>query len=102
MGINRIRQSPCGDRWDGLAGDRVTQWITQTTCGLVPCGDQFHANRRSLRGFGLSSVRAIRRTGNAVAHHLAKEGCENKVSKTWLGIPLAFIVSTMEKDLSVS
>jgi hypothetical protein len=36
-----------------------------------------------LRGFGDSSVRAVRRTANKAAHLLAKEGCVNKLCNVW-------------------
>jgi ribonuclease HI len=40
-----------------------------------------------LRSFDDYSVRHVRRSGNGVAHLLAKYGCENKMSRVWANPP---------------
>jgi hypothetical protein len=35
---------------------------------------------------------------NEVAHMLAKDGCENKVCKTWLEVPPRYIVDLLASD----
>jgi ribonuclease HI len=47
-----------------------------------------------LRSFEDYSVRHVRRSGNGVAHLLAKYGCENKISRVWVNPP-DWIVSTL-------
>jgi hypothetical protein len=32
---------------------------------------------------------------------LAKEGCENKLSRFWLGVPLVVLVNFLDSDVSV-
>jgi ribonuclease HI len=54
-----------------------------------------------LRGFEEGMAQAVRRTANSAAHILAKEGCENNVSRIWLGVPPAFIVNILDVDVSV-
>jgi hypothetical protein len=54
-----------------------------------------------LKGFEDASVCVVRRTPNVVAHVLAKEGRENKVSSFWLDIPLASIVKNLVLDVLV-
>jgi ribonuclease HI len=51
-----------------------------------------------LRSFGDTSVRAVRRSANVSAHVLAKEGCENKLLKTWFGIAPDCIVNQLVLD----
>jgi hypothetical protein len=54
-----------------------------------------------LGGFDEITVWAVRRTADVVAHVLAKEGCENKLSRFWLGVPPAVIVNSLDSDVSV-
>jgi ribonuclease HI len=54
-----------------------------------------------LRAFEEGIVQAIRRTANSDAHSLAKEGCENNVSRLWHGVPSAFIVNILTLDVSM-
>jgi hypothetical protein len=53
-----------------------------------------------LRGFEEGMAQVVRRTANSAAHILAKEGCENNVSRIWLGVPPAFIVNILDVDVS--
>jgi ribonuclease HI len=39
-----------------------------------------------LRGFDVSSVRAVRRSANEVAHIIAKLGCDNKICNSWFEV----------------
>jgi ribonuclease HI len=55
-----------------------------------------------MAGFEEITVRAVRRRANKVAHVLAKEGCDNKLSRSWLGVPPAVIVSVLDSDVSVN
>lgn len=55
-----------------------------------------------LQGFDEGMAQVVRRTANSAAHNLVKEGCENNVSRTWLGIPPAFIVNVLNSDVLVS
>jgi ribonuclease HI len=55
-----------------------------------------------LRGFDEGMAQVVRRTANSAAHSLAKEGCENNVSRVWLGVPPALIVNVLNLDISVS
>lgn len=48
--------------------------------------------------FDQVQVRAVRRTANVVAHKLAKEGCVNKLCKTWFSSPPDCIVSALVVD----
>jgi ribonuclease HI len=51
-----------------------------------------------LRSFDVSSVRAVRRTTNEVAHVLAKLGCENKISNSWFGLVHAAVENHLVLD----
>jgi ribonuclease HI len=55
-----------------------------------------------LRGFDEGMAQVVRRTANSAAHSLAKEGCENNVSRIWLGVPPAVIVNVLNLDALVS
>jgi hypothetical protein len=52
-----------------------------------------------LGSFDEITMRVVRPMENEVAHVLAKEGCENKVSRSWLGVPPAAIaIFSKKKD----
>jgi hypothetical protein len=51
-----------------------------------------------LREFEASSINHVRRLGNVVAHRLAKEGCANKVSDSWMGHPPEFVMNLLVLD----
>jgi ribonuclease HI len=55
-----------------------------------------------LGSFSETAVCVVRRTANAVAHALAKNGCDNKLCKIWLVVPSAGIVNTLVSDVSVN
>lgn len=55
--------------------------------------------KRAMRQFHRCSVRSVRRTANVVAHNLAREGCSNKLRKTWLGNPPECVISALARDL---
>ena len=40
-----------------------------------------------LSGFEGYELRQVRRIANEVAHRLAKNGCDNKLCKVWVGVP---------------
>ena len=54
--------------------------------------------KRALSDFADHSVIHVRRTGNEVAHKLAKVGCGNNVCNTWLGSPPDCCVSLLALD----
>ena len=54
-----------------------------------------------LMGFDEFPVKHVRRTGNVVAHRLAKEGCENKMCNAWLESPPSWLMNLLDSDLSV-
>jgi hypothetical protein len=55
--------------------------------------------RSILRSFDGFEVRMVRRTANEAAHLLAKDSCDNKVSRCWLGDPPVTTVSRLDLDL---
>jgi hypothetical protein len=48
-----------------------------------------------LSSFEKSLVQAVRRSVNGAAHILAKTGCENKINRSWLGVPPAIVVAAL-------
>uniref|UniRef100_A0ACD5X542 Uncharacterized protein n=1 Tax=Avena sativa TaxID=4498 RepID=A0ACD5X542_AVESA len=50
---------------------------------LSSLGPIFEEVKTMIRDFLSCEVRAVRRTCNFVAHKLAREGCKNKICKTW-------------------
>jgi hypothetical protein len=44
------------------------------------------------------SVRHVHRSGNKVAHLLAKVGCENKVCNAWVGTPPDLVVRILASE----
>jgi ribonuclease HI len=51
-----------------------------------------------LQSFVDHSVRHVRRSGNKVAHLLAKVGCKNKVCNVWVGSPPDLVVSILASE----
>jgi hypothetical protein len=51
-----------------------------------------------LSKFEVSSINHVRRTSNEVAHRLAKDGCGNEVSNSWLGHPPAYVMNRLVLD----
>jgi ribonuclease HI len=51
-----------------------------------------------LSGFEDHSVRHVRRSGNGVAHCLAKLGCSNNICNSWLGSPPGCIVTLLASE----
>jgi ribonuclease HI len=54
-----------------------------------------------LKDFADHSIRHVRRTGNKVAHCLARFGCENKCSEVWEGVPPDFLVTVLAPECAV-
>jgi hypothetical protein len=54
-----------------------------------------------LGSFDEITMRVVRPMENEVAHVLAKEGCENKVSRSWLGVPPAAIAIFSKKKIFI-
>jgi ribonuclease HI len=54
-----------------------------------------------LGGFEKSSVIHVRRRCNGIAHYLAKEGRNNKYSKTWLGVFPVDVMNLLALDSGV-
>jgi ribonuclease HI len=48
-----------------------------------------------LKDFADHSVRHVRRTGNKVAHELARYGCENKCCEVWGIDPPDFLITVL-------
>jgi hypothetical protein len=46
--------------------------------------------------------RSVRRIANGAAHLLAKEGCENKCNRAWMGSPPSSIEGHLVKDVVIS
>jgi ribonuclease HI len=57
--------------------------------------------RSTLGSFEYHLVRVVKRMANEAAHLVAKYCCDNKSSRTWLGVPPVFIVSRLDKDMVV-
>jgi hypothetical protein len=57
--------------------------------------------KQLLKGFDDFSVVHVRRTGNVVAHSLAKEGCKNKSTVSWVGVLPEFVMNLMAVDAGV-
>jgi ribonuclease HI len=57
--------------------------------------------KQLLKGFDDFSVVHVRRTGNVVAHSLAKEGCKNKSTLSWVGVLPEFVMNLMAVDAGV-
>jgi ribonuclease HI len=55
-----------------------------------------------LQSFEEVIVRSLRRTANGAAHLLAKEGCENKCNRAWMGSPPSSIEGHLVKDVVIS
>jgi ribonuclease HI len=55
-----------------------------------------------LSRFEESSISVVRHSANGAAHILAKDGCENKINRIWLGVPAASIVNSIVSDVSVN
>jgi hypothetical protein len=53
-----------------------------------------------LRDFAEVGVRHARRSCNGAAHRLAKDGCVNKLCKTWVGVPPGYLVDILASDSS--
>jgi hypothetical protein len=51
--------------------------------------------------FEASSILHVRRSGNEVAHRLAKEGCSNKVEDSWLDSPPEFVMNLLVLNVVV-
>jgi ribonuclease HI len=54
-----------------------------------------------LKDFADHSIRHVRRTGNKVAHCLARFGCENKCSEVWEGVPPDFLVTVLAHECAI-
>jgi hypothetical protein len=54
-----------------------------------------------LKDFADHSVRHVRRTGNKVAHYLARFGCENKCCEVWENAPPDFLVPVLAPECAV-
>jgi ribonuclease HI len=57
--------------------------------------------KKMLDEFEASSILHVRRSGNKIAHRLAKEGCSNKVEDSWLGSPPEFVMNLLVLDADV-
>jgi hypothetical protein len=53
-----------------------------------------------LQSFEDSRV-VLRRTANKVTHDLAREGCRNKLCKTWFQVPPAFVSSVVAPECTM-
>jgi ribonuclease HI len=53
-----------------------------------------------LRDFAEVGVRHASRSCNGAAHSLAKDGCVNKLCKTWVGVPPGYLVDILASDSS--
>jgi ribonuclease HI len=51
-----------------------------------------------LKSFVAHSVKHVRRSGNGVAHSLAKFSCVNNVCNTWLDVPPEMIVTLLTSE----
>jgi hypothetical protein len=80
----------------------VVSKLTQEGMDRSVYGPLIEEIKELLRGFDESMAQVVRRTANSAAHRLAKEGCENNVSRVWLGVPPAFIVNVLNSDVLVS
>jgi ribonuclease HI len=54
--------------------------------------------KKLLEEFEEASVNHVRRTGNMVAHKLAKLGCLNNVNSAWNVVPPGFLVTMLDSD----
>jgi ribonuclease HI len=92
----------------------VTKVVLETDCIVMASNLRQRDKDRSLHGplveevkellvgFDEITVRTVRRRANEVAHVLAKEGCDNKLSRSWLGVPPAVIVSVLDSYVPVN
>jgi ribonuclease HI len=65
-------------------------------------GPLVEAIKDQLKGFSDYSVNHVRRSGNGLAHSLAKEGCENKCNRSWVEVPPYFIVDLLASECAVN
>jgi hypothetical protein len=49
--------------------------------------------------FEESLVKHVRRSGNEVAHRLAKEGCRNKLCNTWVSFFPDYVLNVLARDI---
>jgi ribonuclease HI len=62
-------------------------------------GPLFEDIKDFLQGFAEFSVRHVRRSGNEIAHLLAKDGCDNKRCMSWFSEPPpSYIVDGLALD----
>jgi ribonuclease HI len=57
--------------------------------------------KKMLGEFEASSIMHVRRSGNEIAHRLAKEGCSNKVMDAWVGSLPEYVMNLLVLDAVV-
>jgi hypothetical protein len=55
-----------------------------------------------LKGFSDYSVNHVCRSGNGLAHSLAKDSCENKCNRSWVDVSPYFIVDLLASKCVVN
>jgi hypothetical protein len=63
--------------------------------GDGPLVEDIKASLRHLQG---SSIRFVKRETNIAAHRFAKDGCENKRCKVWVGVPPVYAMNLVVSD----
>jgi ribonuclease HI len=90
MGVDRIvLESDCMSALAKIIGDGIDRSLH---------GHLVEEIKVLLAGFAEHRLRHVHRSCNGVAHLLAKEGCCNKVCRTWVGSPPEVIVNLLASE----
>jgi hypothetical protein len=77
----------------------VAAKLNEETRDLSALGPIIEEVKTMLRDIMFYEVKAVRRTGNLVAHKLAREGCMNKCTQTWFSEAPDCIKSALSADV---